>query len=118
MPSVSPRFTSKLTPFTACTVRSGVLNVTLRSLTCNRPALSEVEGSAISGRLRVTGAAHPHVAGHRLRGRLGQQRFDAGANVLGKRAAGAEAPARGGIDRVGRIALARPLLFPLPPIPL
>src|SRR5436190_24387139 len=102
MPSVSPRFTSKLTPLTACTVRSGVTNVTCRSLT--------ERSVVISGRPRVARAPDAHVAGNLLRAGVGQHGFGRSADLLGERAAGAEAAARGRIDRVGRIALDRRLL--------
>src|SRR6185369_9087550 len=102
MPSVSPRLTSKLTPLTACTVRSGVTKVTCRSLT---------ERSVVmSGRPRVARALDAHVAGHLLRAGVGQHRLGRGTDILGERAAGAQPATRGRIDRVGRIALDRLLL--------
>src|SRR5260370_27916128 len=105
MPSVSPRVTSKLTPFTACTVRSGVTKVTLRSLTWR--------SSAISGSPRMARAANAHVAGHRLRAAVGEQRLGPRADSLGERAARAEAAARRRIDGIGRITLDRRFLGPL-----
>src|SRR5262249_58735525 len=78
MPSVSPRLTSKLTPFTACTVRSGVTKVTWRSWTWR--------SSAMSGGPAVARAGHPHVAGHFLRAGVSQYRFGLGADILGERA--------------------------------
>src|SRR5258708_7136082 len=103
MPSVSPRFRSKLTPFTACTVRSGVTKATWRSRTSRRLLMS-------GRRFRMTRSRHPHVAGDRLPAGLGERRLDPGADVLGEGAARAEAAARRRIDRIGRIALDRRLL--------
>src|SRR6266481_10144863 len=103
MPSVSPRLRSKLTPFTACTVRSGVTKVTWRSRTSRRLLMS-------GRRLRMAGARHPHVAGDRLPAGLGERRLDPGANVFGEGTARAEAATRRRIDRIGRIALDRRLM--------
>src|SRR5580698_3523346 len=86
MPSVSPRFTSKLTPFTAWIVRSGVTKVTLRSLTESR--------TLMSGGLRMAGARHTHVAGDGLASGVGERRLEAGADILGEGAARAKAAAR------------------------
>src|SRR6266851_2019170 len=103
MPSVSPRLTSKLTPFTACTVRSGVTKVTWRSRTSKRLLMS-------GHGLRMARARHPHVAGDFLPPRIGERRLDPGADILGEGTARAEAAARRRIDRIGRIALDRRLL--------
>src|SRR5580698_1949196 len=103
MPSVSPRLRSKLTPFTACTVRSGVTKVTCRSRTSRRLLMS-------GRRFRMAGAGDAHVAGHRLTAGLGERRLDPGADILGEGAARAEAAARRRIDRIGWIALDRRLV--------
>src|SRR5580704_3587849 len=103
MPSVSPRLRSKLTPFTACTVRSGVTKVTWRSRTSKRLLMS-------GHGLRVARTRHPHVAGDLLPAGVGERRLDPGTDVFGEGAARAEAATRRRIARIGRIALDRRLL--------
>src|SRR5713226_2387823 len=108
MPSVSPRIRSKLTPFTACTVRSGVTKVTWRSRT-SKSLLMSGRGPS-SNCVGVTRTRHPHVAGDLLPPRIGERRLDPGADILGEGTARAEAATRWRIDRIGRVALDRRLL--------
>src|SRR4030088_2663388 len=100
MPSVSPRLRSKLTPFTACTVRSGVTKVTWRSRTSRRLLMS-------GRRFRMAGAGDAHMAGDRLPAGLGEQRLDPGADILGEGTARAEAATRRRIDRIGGVTPGR-----------
>src|SRR5437868_4579461 len=70
------------------------------------PRSSPSARGLMSGRrLGMAGTGHSHVAGDLLPAGLRERRLDPGADVLGERAARAEAAARRRIDGIGRIAL-------------
>ena len=67
---------------------------------------SHTEQPGGDGRGRVLAELTGEVAGHLVPGAdLQERRLDLGADLLGQRAAGAEAAARGRVDRAGHVAL-------------
>src|SRR6185436_12788171 len=113
MPSTSPAARSKLTPFTACTVRSRLAKVTRRSRTDTTGAVAA--GGAVSSST-LGGTAGPRgqqnlVAGDSVAGVVerGESGLLARADVAGDGAARAEAAPGGGVDGIGRIARQRRL---------
>src|SRR5215831_20684204 len=97
MPSTSPRTSRKLTPFTACIVRSRCWKRTDRFST----SMAGVSVMAREDRAgaAMAGAGNHHVASNLVTsGDIVQFGRHASADLLGKGAAGAETPAGGRVD--------------------